>query len=87
MTTKCYDCVYCSVDKKYKQKCTVFDTKYAFQMGIKQECNFFKTHSQDEAIKRACAKRLVALGKVQSEDEYMRLNRRVFYEAPRMDGE
>ena len=79
--------MYCSIDKKYKQTCTVFDSKYAFQMGVARPCNFFKTYSQDEAIKRACAKRLVALGKVASEEEYMRLNRRAYYEAPRMDGE
>lgn len=79
MTVKCYDCVYCSVDKKYNQECKVFDKEYARKMGLKQPCNFFKTHSQDEAIKRKCAKRLVALGRYSSVDEYMYLNRRVQY--------
>ena len=80
MNAKCYDCVYCSVDKKYNQTCTVLQKDYAHHMGRKQICNFFKTHSQDEAIKRACAKRLVAIGMLKTEDEYLARNRRIAYQ-------
>lgn len=83
MNSKCYDCVYCSVDKKYRQTCTVLVTKYAWQMGVKQPCNFFKTYAQDEAIKRACAKRLVAKGMFANEEDYMKRNKRIPYEMPR----
>lgn len=70
MTSKCYDCIYCSVDRKYRKICTILQQNYALIMGKGQECNFFKTHAQDEAIKRACAKRLVEIGRIKSEDEY-----------------
>lgn len=81
MNSKCYECVYCSVDRKYNKTCTVLQKDYAKHMGVKSPCHFFKTHSQDEAIKRACAKRLVSIGMIADEAEYLKRNRRVIYES------
>ena len=82
MNSKCYECVYCSVDRKYNKTCTVLQRDYARCMGVRTQCNFFKTHSQDEAIKRACAKRLVSLGMIADENDYLARNRRIAYEVP-----
>jgi len=74
MNGKCYDCVNCMVNNKLHQSCRVLEDGYAKQVNDKHPCNFFKTTQEDKEIKKRCAERLVAIGRIRTEKEYLDYN-------------